>query len=177
MKKKLLLPKNCDNKLMRVIFIMLFIIGSAINGYSQTIMSYQSAMQTLEPSAAAHLQSLVTDLHPSVYLTQGEITTYGEGAPLVAICDAASISLLYGDNPVLNQVELINITANSAAELPTSIDLTQLQGLAELKYLFIVFAYDECGDSSDDCLATKIEGIIQGTSAQITVIYNLSIPQ
>jgi hypothetical protein len=188
MKTKIGLSENCRERLSSIkglfltrvnkVFITLLLGLLFMSGIkAQTIMSFQSAMQTLEPAAAANLQSLVTDLHPTAYLTQGEITTYGEGAPVVAICDAASVYLLYGNNPTLSQVELINVTANSASELPSSIDLTQLEGLADLKYLFVVFAYDACGGSADGCLASVLEEIIQGTSSRITVIYNLSIPQ
>lgn len=162
------------SKLFLTLIFGLFLLSS-IN--AQTVMSLESAKQSLEPSSAAHLQSLVTDLHSNVYVSQGEFKTYGEGSPVVAICDAASVNLLYGNNPALSQVELINVAANSASELPSSIDLTQLEGLADLKYLFVVFEYDACGGSADGCLASILEGIIQGTSSQITVIYSLSIPE
>ncbi len=188
MKAKTGLTENCSDRLIPkkgafrsrvnksfLTLILGLLFFSGIN--AQTIMSYQSAMQTLDPPAAAHLQSLVADIHPTAYLTQGEITTYGEGEPVVAICNATSISMLYENIPELSQIELIRITANSASDLPASIDADQLQGLTDLKYLFLVFAYDECGGSSDACLASIIEGIIQGTSSQITVIYSLSIPQ
>lgn len=166
--------RSRSSKLFLTLIFGLFLL-SGIN--AQTIMSLESAKQSLEPSSAEHLQSLATDLLPTAFLAEGEIATYGEGGPVVAICDAASVFMLYGNNPTLGKVELINITANSASELPSSIDLTQLEGLADLKYLFVVFAYDACGGSSDACLASKLSDIIQGASSQITVIHNLSIPQ
>ncbi|GAB1454296.1 hypothetical protein MASR2M47_43520 [Draconibacterium sp.] len=162
------------SKLFLTLIFGLFLL-SGIN--AQTAMSFDSAKQTLEPSSAEHLQSLVTNLHPNVYLSQGGFKTYGEGSPVVAICDAGSVNMLYSGDPVLSQVELINIKANSASDLPSSIDLTQMQGLTNLKYLMVVFAYDACGGNTDACLASKLEGIIQGTSSQITVLFKLSIPQ
>jgi hypothetical protein len=162
------------NKLFLTLVIgLLFMSGIK----AQTIMSFQSAMQTLEPAEAAHLQSLVKNIHPTAYLSQGEITTYGEGAPVVAICDAASINMLYGNEPFISQIELIRVSANSMSDLPASIDLNQLEGLTDMKYLYVVFEYDACGGSADGCLASILEGIIQGTSSQITVIYRLSIPE
>lgn len=177
MKKNLLLQKTCDNKLIRTMYIMMFIIGIAINGYSQTIMSLESRLQTLEPALAAHLQNLVIGLNPSVNLTNGELTIYGTGSPIVAICDAASVNMLYGNDPAFSQVELIRLTVNSAVELPSAIDLTQMQGFTNLQYFLIVFGYDACGGQSDNCLATLLGGIIQGASSPVIVLYNLSIPE
>lgn len=176
MKKKLLLRKNL-NKLVRSLFIMMFITGIAVNGYSQTIVSYKSRLQALDPSLAAHLKNLVTGLNPSVNLSKGEITTYGTGSPVVAISDAASVNQLFSNNPAFSQVELIRLTITNAGEIPSAIDLTQMQGFNNLQYLLIVFGYDACGGSSDNCLSSKLGGIIQGASSPVIVLYDLSIPE
>ena len=140
-------------------------------------MSFQTAMQMLEPASSAHLQSLVTDTHPTAYLTKGEISLERDGSPIVAVCDAASIHLLYGNNPALSQIELIRITATSINGLPDAIDLNQMGGLPNMKYLLVEFAYDACGGSTDDCHNSILEGIMQGTSSQITVIYSHSFSE
>ena len=177
MKKDLLLQKTCDNKLMRTMYIMMFIIGIAINGYSQTIMSLESRLQTLEPTLAAHLQNLVIGLNPSVNLSNGELTIYGTGSPIIAICDAASVNILYTNNPAFSQVELIRMTVNNPGELPSAIDLAQMQGFTNLQHLLLVFGYDACGGQSNNCLDTLLGGIIQGASSPVVVLYNLSIPE
>ena len=161
----------------RSIIILLFGLFFVSGIHAQTVMSYESVMLSLELDEAAHLNRLATDLHTTAYLMQGENTTYGEGPTVVAICDAASLSMLYGNNPDLNQVELVRIAVSSLNELPTSIDLNRLNNLTNLKYLFVVFEYDACGSHTDGCLASIVEGLIKGTSSQITVVYTLSIPQ
>jgi hypothetical protein len=85
--------------------------------------------------------------------------------------------MLYSNNPVMSQVELLKITANAESDLPASIDLYQLEVLSNLKYLLVEFEYDACGGSPDGCLASILEGIIQGTSSKITVIYSQSLPE
>lgn len=144
---------------------------------AQTIMSFESRLHSLDLAGASHLQSIATDLFPTVYLSQGELKTYGAGSPVVAICKGSSVNMLYGNNPELVQVELINITVNSSSELPSSIDLTRMQGFTNLKYLMVVFAYDACGGKTDNCLASKLSGIIQGNSSTVIVLYKLSIPE
>ncbi len=152
---------------------LLFMSAMSVPAY----MSYQTALESLEPSAAAHLDSLANGYYTSADLTQGQFTTIGEGLCHVAICDAASINLLYSTNPVLSQVELIKITANAEGDLPTSIDLSQLEVLPNLRYVLVEFGYDACGGNTDGCCNSILRGIVEGYSAQIMVIYSLSIPE
>lgn len=188
MKAKTGFTENCSDRLTlkkgtfrsRISNLFLIILLGLFFVSAMTIpvlMSLQSALSSFEPATAAHLQSLVTDTHPTAYLIQGEITTSGEGAPVVAICDAVSVNMLYGNNPALSQVELVKITATSISVLPSSIDMAQLEELPNLRYLLVEFAFDACGGGADDCLASIVEGIMQGTSSQVTVIYSPSIPQ
>lgn len=160
------------NKLFLTLLLGLLFV-SGIN--AQTAMSFEKAMQKLEPAEAAHFQSLLSSIHPTAYLTQGEKRTNREEDPMVAVTDAASLNMLYGNSRALSQVELIRIAANSSNDLPASIDLIQLERLTNLKYLLIVFNYDACGGGTDDCRASIVEGIIQGASSQITVIYSYTI--
>ena len=150
---------------------LLFVSAMNRPGY----MSFQTATESLEPASAARLQSLVTDVQPKAYLIQDEITISGEEVPVVAICDAASVNMLYGNNRVLSQVELVKFTASSTDGLPTSIDLTQLQGLTNLKYLLVEFDYDACSGSTSSCFNSILEGIIQGSSPHIIVMYSPTI--
>lgn len=162
------------NKLFLTLIFGLFLLsGMNRPGY----MSYQMALQMLEPAPANHLESLVTDVYPTAYLTQGEITNQGDGVPVVAIFDAASVNMLYSNDPVLNKVELVKITANSESDLPASIDLPQLEELPNLKYLLVEFVYDACGGGAENCLNPILWEIITGTSTQIMVIYDHSIPE
>jgi len=175
---KLLILFNCK----LIISLWFVLIAGVLSSQTVNQLDFQisTMLSSSDPSVVSqgqHLQSLVTNMHPTAYLTQGEITIYGEGAPAVAICDAASVSLLYGNNPTLSQIEIIRFTVDTDSELPSSIDLTQLLGLADMKYLLVVFAYDACGAGSEGCLVSIVEGIIQGTSSQITVMYSLSIPE
>lgn len=160
-----------NKSIMTLLFGFLFVSG--IN--AQTIMSFEGAMQKLEPAEAAHFQNLLSSIHPTANLSQGEMTNNIEEEATVLITDAASVPMLYGNNPALRQVELIRIAANSINDLPASIDLIQLERLENLKYLLIVFNYDACGGGTDDCRASIVEGIIQGASSQITVIYSYTI--
>ncbi len=174
-----LTTQNASNKaLFRKLFLIL-ILGLLFLSVvkSQTIMSFEIGLQSMDASSAAHLKSLAADINPNIYLGNGELKTFGQGLPLVAICDGSSVNMLYGNDPALSQVELITITVNSANELPSVIELSRMQGLTNLKYLLVVFAYDVCGGKSEGCLESKLNGIIQADSSPVNVFYKLSIPE
>ncbi len=159
-------------------FVILFIGLLSVSAMTvPTYMSFQTAMQLLEPASAAHLQSLVTDTHPTAYLIEGKISTNGKEAPITANCDAASVDMLYGNNIVLNQVELIRIKASSINDLPTSVDLIKLEELTSLKYLLVEFEYDACLGSTENCFSSILQDFLKGNSSQITVMYSHSISQ
>jgi len=153
---------------------LLFVSAMSVPAY----MSYQTALQSLELATADHLESLVNGQYPTAYLTQGDITSIGEGLCNVVIFDAASINMLYSNNPALSQVELAKITANAESDLPASIDLSQLEAsLPNLKYLLVEFGYDACGGNTEGCCNSILRGFVEGSSSQIMVIYNLSLPE
>lgn len=158
-----------------IIILLGILLMSAMSRPSY--MSFQTAIQLLEPASAEQLKSLATKTHPTVYLTKGKTTTDKEGTARVAICDASSVDMLYKNDPALGQIELIKITARSFNDLPASIDLNQLEKLTNLKYLLVEFEYDACGGVTEDCFSSILEGFIQGATSQITVIYSHSISE
>jgi hypothetical protein len=168
-----LFQSRASKLFLTLIFGLFLLSGMNRPGY----MSYQMALQMLEPVPAKHLESLVTDVYPTAYLTQGEITTQGDGAPVVAIFDAASVNALYGNDPVLSQVELVKITANAESDLPASLELIKLEELTNLKYVLVEFAYDACGGGEDNCLNSILWEIIAGNSTKITVMYSHTIAE
>ncbi len=172
-----------------MIAVMLFFASAASTQISaQNIQSLDNYKTSLEPSTAEHVQSLVTDLLPSVFLSKGEVTTYGTGDPLVVYCDATSIHLLYESNSLFKHAEMLRMKINAPEELPSYLDIAGLHGFENLKYIFFQFTYNACGDSSDQCLGSKLGSIIvqsntRGTtvmkqvSPQLSVIYQLSMIQ
>ena len=160
-----------SKSLLTLILGLFLLSGMNRPGY----LSFQAAMQLLETATAEHLESLVTDTQPTAYLTNGEITTSGGAASIVATCDAASVNMLYENNPALSHVELVKFTVSSPDGLPASIDLKQLEELASLKFVLVEFAYEACAGNTEGCLNSILWGIIAGTSSQIIVIFSPSI--
>jgi hypothetical protein len=154
----------------------LMLILSFTNLSAQTGQGQNNVLNILEVDKVPGIKGLINDMRPSIYLKQADLKKFGTGQPDVAFCDAASVNMLYGGNPDFNNVQLITFKINSSGEKNLNIDLSRLESFSNLKYLFIVFTYDECGGQSDVCLENIARGMVTGTRSGISIVYQLSIP-
>lgn len=160
--------------------ILVLLLGYGSSSHAQEIMQIDEAIEQMLSSSdpavfeqGMHLQGLVTNVQPAIYLTNGQSTAFGTGRPKVVFSDTHSLNMLYEGHASFNQVELIRLTVTTAGELPAAINLARFQGFDELKYLYVVFSYDACGDESDGCLSGILGPVIQ--EADIPILYKLSI--
>lgn len=149
-------------------------LGSSVS-YGQEAASYRDYVKSNENS---ELVSLASDLHPSIYLNDGEMKKYGEGAAVTLFTDAASIPMLYATNPAFGKVELIKITIKSATDEAVILDLLKAASFTSLKYVLCIYQYASCGGKSETCLPSKTDKLCK-TPAESTVkvLYQLSIPE
>ena len=154
--------------------IILMIFSCRVS--AQTIVSLNAYQSTLDPVEAEQFENLISGANPTIYLVDGTLEVFGEGAPLVTISDASSYNMMYNENTLYNQVQLVKLVITNPEETPSSIDLAQLQSFNSLTYFLITFEYNACGGFSESCLASIVESIIQGEGSPVVVLYNLSIP-
>lgn len=120
------------------------------------------------------LTSLLTEIHPSLYLVEGDANAYGDSSPEVLFCDVNSVSMLYDYEELFEHVQLIRIQIKYGESLP-EINLSNLVGFQNLKYFYVEFTYDICGTQSDDCLEGMVQQNISNAGTEITVLEKLSI--
>lgn len=152
--------------------------------FGQQIMHVKDAISEMVSSddsdifmQGMRLQSLVTDIHPSLYIAKGEMTAYGTGDPLVLYCDAISIQELYATNPLFSEIELVEISINSSAEIPATISPEQMTGFPNLQYMYVRFGYDACGNLSTHCLADILSQVFSDSATPLMVVYGISVPE
>lgn len=149
-------------------------LGSSVS-YGQEAASYRDYVKSNENS---ELVSLASDLHPSIYLNDGEMKKYGGGAAVTLFTDVASIPLLYEADEAYSNVELITINIHSAEDDKAKISLAQLSMFTKLKYIVFIYRYDSCGENNETCLKAKTqEKISSGNIDGLQVFYLLSIPR
>jgi hypothetical protein len=158
-----------------IIVITIFLF-SAKNLSAQNIKEYSALINTISntrqsgSNESERLRSLVYDLKSKIYITNEESKTYGNGTPECVNIDANSIGLLYENNPLFSQVEIITITLNNPNELNFSLDLSKLQSFANIKYIQFLCSFE--------CDPTLISKLYQETSKTGTIVfYRISIPE
>jgi len=154
-------------------FCFFLLIALSFQGYAQSPVSSEKALKIYGIS----LQDLVTGLNPTLFISNGEIKTTGQGSPEVVICDGSSASLLYRSNPSFKKVKLLRINIPSPKEIPDPIDLEALQGFENLQFVYFVFGYDVCGDGSASCLGEKVSGLLPGHDGAVITFYEITIAQ
>ena len=121
------------------------------------------------------LNSLFSDVHPSVYAENGELKVYGDTAPVVAFATPESFSMLASGSESFSSVKLLRITVSQPEQLSLNLNLGQLESFEALEYVVVVFAYDACGSSSENCLPGLTQNLVASTE-ELPVYYLLSIP-
>lgn len=152
--------------------ILLFVLFSA-SLFAQNVQELNSflaeAKKTNDPaimSEAKHLESLIRDLQPTVYINNMSIEN-NEAQPVCAEVDASSVDQLSLQNELFIKVEIITIRLQSPSDLDFILDLSILTGFTNLK--FVVFLCEfECTDKDIDKIFL--------TKSGITVFYKVSIP-
>ena len=123
----------------------------------------------------ARLNTLMSDIHPAVYLSNGETNTYGE-TPLVVYADSDNLKRW---NTVsaeqAESVELIVIRVADAKGESARLTASQLSSFANLQYVVVLYEY---GNPEDTAMAQKADAMVKlpnGSEAQLFWI--VSIPQ
>ena len=156
-----------------VIFTLLF-VSIGLNTNAQIVFEFSSKLAAMKASGnltavneAAHINSLVTDMQPTVYVSD-VVNASGVSLPVRADVKAGAVSNLSIANPLFAQVELITIRINSQADLSTTIDLSSIQGFTNLKYVRLLCSFN--------CTAVQLGAIVTGNNTGIVVFYSISIP-
>jgi hypothetical protein len=117
---------------------------------------------------ATKLENLIYEIHPSVNIREGVLSTYADAPYLCVDTDVPSINQLEEANPLFSQVELITIRINSADDLKLVLDLALLKGFSNLKYVYFL--------CSVDCTPEQIINLIKAMDTNIQFFYLISIP-
>jgi len=161
----------------------LCLIGFSLGSYSQQVLQLNETIAQMMASGdpeiveqGSVLQSLVYDLHPTLYARNGELTNPLGGMPLVCDTDVASLWQLYEPNYLFNQVELLIVRVQQPGDLSTVVNLTNLASFGNVKYLLFVCKFNPCQNPNPACEISLISQMISGSNESIDMIlYQVSI--
>jgi hypothetical protein len=194
MKMKQLFPKTC----LGLLFFLLFSNSAANADVLKTQTNNQSLDPGFEQNSASHvlrfdaddqitfipinqiidnepgLRNLLYGVNPTIYVTTEGIAQSSFEIPTVLNCKGNSINLLYQENELFNNVRAIVIMINNSNY--SALDLSLLASFQNLEYILISFTFDVCNNNTDNCLLSLLQNMVQANSSDITILYELSIP-
>ena len=152
--------------------VFLFLI-LPIFGFSQNV-KIESSDKYVKPQTSvtrnndvSNIKSLIKDLHPSVYLTNGRINSYGEN-PISIFTDVESIGLLKTLRSDNSKIEIVTINIKDRQDLRTVVALSDFSKFPSLKVLHLNVQFD--------CTADLLEPMIQGDKPSFLVLYSIEKP-
>lgn len=134
-------------KLSMYVLLAFFMFSSNMEGQNGGISELTSSTDSRD-----EFDQLVRNLHPTVYISNGVVkTTYGDSAPIkMTLKDVNSISALNSLGVQYPNIELLTITAKNVSDLSSSLDLTSITSLNNLKYVLL-----KCKFICDNALLNK----------------------
>lgn len=113
---------------------------------------------------AQNLKNLTTNVQPSVYCYNNAVNSYGD-KPVDLFTDTHSLSQVDNLVSLKNDIEIVVIKIDNAAQLNTTINLALLSNFKKLKYIYIV--------SSVPTTADAIASMITNYNEKYSVFYKI----
>lgn len=162
-------------------FLMVSQVLSAqpINQLNAQIAGMLASSDPIVVAEGQNLQSLTSDLHPTLFMDNGAFSYYGGENPVRVECDAASLANLYQPEAAFASVEIIVMKVDSEQDLQMIVNLDALTGFTQLKYICFLCKVELCPGLSQSytCEEGKISTMIQGTGiAGLQIVYKVSVP-
>lgn len=117
----------------------------------------------------ADFYDLAFNLHPTAYAENNTFKYYKPNKTIskLSFADSKSLGLLYQNNSKYDKAELLIITLKTPSDINNGIDITDLKGLNNLKYVFIK-CYFKCSEK-------QIEDFITA-NPNVRIFYSVENP-
>ena len=158
------LGKNLIKRLaLMSVFVLSFFLSQAQVVEQKAMLAAMS-----DPNEVARLESLISDLQPTAYISISDIKVYGESAPVCAEVDAAAVGRLAESNSALAGVELLTVRVAKNSDLGAVVDLSKLAAFTNLKYVQIICEIE--------CNPSQVANMVKNNSGAVKAFYIISIP-
>lgn len=158
------LGKNLIKRLTLLsVFVLSFILSQAQVVEQKAMMAAMS-----DPNEVARLESLISDLQPTVYISSSGIKSDDETTPVCVDLKATDVAGLYAENEIFGSVELITVKVRRSSDLGNLLDLSRMASFTGLKYIRIVCEIE--------CTAAQLNAMVNTGGSGVKVFYMISIP-
>ncbi len=168
-----------------VVFISIIKVKSQNPSAEQKIFELDSKLSAMraardEPTKVEgiYLNSLISDLLPSIYFQQGKLVGTYKDNPIVLFTDISSLPSLSDLNPLYKKIEIISIKIKKPADLQKALRISDLTAFDNLKYIYFLCDFNICPNQiqNTECINEKISAMIQRTeNSSIEILYKTNI--
>ncbi|MBS7786572.1 hypothetical protein KIH23_04625 [Flavobacterium sp. CYK-55] len=134
-----------------------------VSAYLSSIRSNTSMART-SGSGIDHLENLLNEVQPAVYLSSGQVKTFGD-QPTALYTDVSSLADANSLVSSKESIEMVTIRMERSADLRT-IDLSLLSSFPNLKYVYLL--------STIETTANTLVSLVQNTDSRFVVFYKIS---
>lgn len=176
-------PSSADLRLFIISIFLILMSTLGATGYAQSVTELDEAIQTMQASGdpsvvqrGNQLQSLVYDLHPTLFLREGNFSNPLGGVPVCLNTDITSLWKLYETNPQLNQVELLIVMMEEPSALSATLNVGSFESFSSLSYIVFMSKFQVCIPPDSGCEAQAISQMITGGEGSgFQLFYKISI--
>lgn len=115
-------------------------------------------------SGLDHLENLLNEVQPAVYLSSGQVKTFGD-QPTALYTDVNSLVNASSLVSSKESIEMVTIRMERSADLRT-IDLSLLSSFPNLKYVYLL--------STVETTPSTLVGLVQNADARFVIFYKIS---
>jgi len=124
-------------------------VVTEINSYlntSNSVSAKSTQLNKVDLVNRENIQNLTTKVQPTINFYNGEVKVYGD-RPTKLYTNLSSISQLENSINIKNNIEIIIITLTSPEELNSNLNLNQLSGFKNLKYIYFNTNFETTPDN------------------------------
>lgn len=167
------MTKSIKSSLVLIVMISLLL---PFLGFSQDfkiieVKEYLKSEQKMESAKVGikttSVKSLIKDHHPSIYVNNGSVNTYGKPAKVLFV-DTPSISKIRDLNLDLSQVELVTVKINKKEDLSVPVDLSIFSKYPTIKVIYLTVNFD--------CTVDMLTNLIKNNKTGYTILYSVEKP-
>ena len=142
-------------------------VVTEINSYlnsSNSLSAKSTQLNKVDIINKENIQNLTTKVQPTINFYNGEVKVYGD-RPTKLYTNLSSISQLENSVSLKNNIEIIVITLTSPEELNSILDLKQLDGFKNLKYIYF--------NTNFETTPENIANIVKNYNEKYSIIYRI----
>lgn len=134
-----------------------------VSAYLSSLRTNAATART-SSSGVDHLENLLNEVQPAVYLSSGQVKTFGD-QPTALYTDVNSLANASSLVALKESIEIVTIRMDRSADL-RSIDLSLLSSFPNLKYVYLL--------STVETSSSNLANLIRNSDNRFVVFYKIS---